>query len=67
MDIYAIDQACADIDKTIGYIRKIVIEISSIAEKKWKQIKKKKKRKEEIEKLLLLIQMKNTNKYQDMG
>ena len=36
MDIYAIDQACADIDKTIGYIRKIVIEISSIAEKKWK-------------------------------
>ena len=34
MDIYALDQACADIDKTIGYIRKIVNKIPSIAEKK---------------------------------
>ena len=33
MDIYALDQACADIDKTIGYIRKILIMIPSIAEK----------------------------------
>ena len=33
MDIYAIDQACADIDKTIGYTRKIIIMIPSIAEK----------------------------------
>ena len=33
MDIYALDQACADIDKTIGYIRKILIVIPSIAEK----------------------------------
>ena len=36
MDIYALDQACADIDKTIGYIRKIMIMIPSIAEKKMK-------------------------------
>ena len=33
IDIYALDQACADIDKTIGYIRKILIVIPSIAEK----------------------------------
>ena len=33
MDIYALDQACADIDKTIGYTRKIIIMISSIVEK----------------------------------
>ena len=25
MDIYSLDQACADIDKTIGYIQKIII------------------------------------------
>ena len=36
MDIYALDQACADIDKTIGYIRKIMIMIPSIAEKEMK-------------------------------
>ena len=36
MDIYALDQACADIDKTIGYIRKIMIMILSIAEKEMK-------------------------------
>ena len=34
MDIYALDQACADIDKTIGYIRKIIIIIPSTTEKK---------------------------------
>ena len=55
MDIYALDQACADIDKTIWYIRKIVIKIPSIAEKKTEIDKKKKKRKKEIEKLLILI------------
>ena len=34
IDIYALDQACADIDKTIGYIRKIIIKIPSIVEKR---------------------------------
>ena len=34
MDIYALDQPCADIDKTIGYIQKIIIKIPSIVEKK---------------------------------
>ena len=34
LDIYALDQACADIDKTIGYIRKIIIMIPSVTEKK---------------------------------
>ena len=34
MDIYALDQACADIDKTIGYIRKNITMIPSMAEKK---------------------------------
>ena len=34
VDIYALDQACADIDKTVEYLRKIVIVIPSIAEKK---------------------------------
>ena len=34
MDIYALDQACTDIDKTIRYIRKIIIMIPSIVEKK---------------------------------
>ena len=36
MDIYALDHACTDIDKTIGYIRKIIIKIPSIVEKKVK-------------------------------
>ena len=46
MDIYALDQACADIDKTIGYIRKITIMIPSVVEKKRKKdtIKKNEKR-----------------------
>ena len=35
MDIYALDQACADIGKTIGYVRKIIIKIPSIVQKKW--------------------------------
>ena len=34
MDIYALGQACADIDKTIGYIQKIIIKIPSIVEEK---------------------------------
>ena len=33
MDIYSLDQACADIDRTIGYIRKIIIMIPCIIEK----------------------------------
>ena len=44
MDIYALDQACADIDKTIGYIQKIIIKIPSIVEEKWEWIKKKGKK-----------------------
>ena len=36
IDIYALDQTFADIDKTIGYIRKIIIMIPSIVEKKMK-------------------------------
>ena len=36
IDIYALDQTCADIDKTIEYIRKIIIMIPSIVEKKMK-------------------------------
>ena len=36
IDIYALEQACADIDKTIGYIRKIITMIPSITEKKMK-------------------------------
>ena len=31
---YALDQACAYIDKTIGHIRKIITMIPSITEKK---------------------------------
>ena len=34
VDIYALDQGFADMDKTVGYLRKIVIMIPSIAEKK---------------------------------
>ena len=47
MDIYTLDQACADIDKTIGCIRKIIIMIPSITEKKMKidMIKENEKRK----------------------
>ena len=51
MDIYALDQACADINKTIGYIRKIIIMIPSITEKKMKidMIKENEKRKKHQE------------------
>ena len=47
MNVYALDQACADIDKTIGYIRKVITMIPSITEKKMKidMIKKMKKEK----------------------
>ena len=34
MNIYALNQACADIDKTIGYIRKVITMIPSITGKK---------------------------------
>ena len=37
MDIYSLDQACADIDKTVGYIRKIICKIPSIVEKQTKR------------------------------
>ena len=43
MDIYSLDQACADVDRTIGYIRKIIIMIPSILKKQKKKQKKKKK------------------------
>ena len=33
MDIYSLDQACADIYRTIGYIQKTIIKIPSIVEK----------------------------------
>ena len=33
MDIYALDQACADIDDTIEYIRKPIIKLLSIVER----------------------------------
>ena len=43
MDIYALDRSCADIDNTVGYIRKIIIKIPSIVENKYRydMIKKK--------------------------
>ena len=66
MDIYALDQACADIDKTIGYTRKIIIMIPSIAEKIKIDMMKENEKRKEIEELLRLIQIKNTNKYQDL-
>ena len=34
MDIYSLDHACVDIGRTIGYIRKVIIKIPSIVEKK---------------------------------
>ena len=55
MDIYALDQACADIDKTIGYIRKIIIMIPSIAEKIKIDMMKENEKRKEIEELLRLI------------
>ena len=55
MDIYALDQACADIDKTIGYTRKIIIMIPSIAEKIKIDMMKENEKRKEIEELLRLI------------
>ena len=34
MYIYALDQACADIDRAVGYIRKIIIMTPTIIDKK---------------------------------
>ena len=83
IDIYALDQTFADIDKTIGYIRKIIIMIPSIVEKKMKihmikeyekknkrislKREKKQKQEQEMEEFLRLMNKKNTNKYQDLG
>ena len=55
MDVYALDQACADIDKTIGYTRKIIIMIPSIAEKIKIDMMKENEKRKEIEELLRLI------------
>ena len=44
MDIYSLDQACADIDRTIGYIRKIIIMISSILKKMEEKIEEEEKK-----------------------
>ena len=55
IDIYALDRACADIDKTIGYIQKIIIMIQSIAEKIKIDMMKENKKRQEIEELLRLI------------
>ena len=38
MDIYSLDKACADIDRTIGYVRKIKIKIPSIVENRYDMI-----------------------------
>ena len=55
IDIYALDRACADIDKTIGYIQKIIIMIQSIAEKIKIDMMKENKKRQETEELLRLI------------
>ena len=49
MDIYVLDRSCADIDNTVGYIRKIIIKIPSIVENKYRydMIKENEKRIEE--------------------
>ena len=44
MDIYSLDQACADIDRTIGYIRKIIIMIPSILKKMEEKIEEEEKK-----------------------
>ena len=64
IDIYALDQACADIDKTVGYIQKIIIMTPSITEKKMKidMIKENEKRK-----IYQIEQKENANKCQDLG
>ena len=40
MSIYELDQACCDLDKNTGYIRKIIIEIPSIIDKTYKSCNK---------------------------
>ena len=71
MDIYALDRSCADIDNTVGYIRKIIIKIPSIVENKYRydMIKENEKRIEEKRKQgwnnRIFKQIKNANKYQD--
>ena len=44
MDIYSLDQACADIDRTIGYMRKIIIMIPSILKKMEEKIEEEEKK-----------------------
>ena len=44
-EIFALDQACADIDKTVGYLRKILIKVPSIVGKTMEIDKKKEKKK----------------------
>ena len=44
MDIYSLDQACADIDRTIGYIRKIIIMIPSVLKKMEEKIEEEEKK-----------------------
>ena len=78
MDIYALDRSCADIDNTVGYIRKIIIKIPSIVENKYrydmikeneKRIEEKRKKDQEKQKKgsdnRIFKQIKNANKYQD--
>ena len=40
MSIYELDQACYDLDKNTGYIRKVIIEIPSIIDKTYKSCNK---------------------------
>ena len=40
MDIYELDQACYDLDKNTGYIRKVIIEIPRIIDKTYKSCNK---------------------------
>ena len=46
MDISSIDQACANIDNTVGYIRKIIFKTPSIVEKIEENINEKIKKEE---------------------
>ena len=51
MDIYSLDQACADIDRTIGYIRKIIIMIPSVLKKMEEKIEEEEKKLREKKKI----------------
>ena len=55
MDIHSLDQACADIDKTVGYIRKIICRIPSIIEKQTKKYEINEKIKEKIKGSILIL------------